>query len=282
MVTGKRYSQMKIKVYSRACAILLLISPITNAAVESDMDLARAALNPLAVNKEARYYTLPFVDYSNTNYNNTHSTQNILELKPVIPRPFTESYDLIFRTIIPIKHQPSTSGFTNGLGDINPTIFLAPAKNDWFIWGVGPTFVLPTASNQALGAGKWSIGPELALIAMPKQFMFAILTYNIWSIGGQSNRPNVNELSFQYFINYNFPHGWYITSQPVNKANWTATPSQRWTVPVGGGGGRAFRINGQAIHMGIQAYYNAIRPAKSGLWTVQFSVEFLFPDNRTA
>ena len=42
---------------------------------------------------------------------------------------------------------------------MNPTFFLSPAKPHKLIWGVGPTFVIPTATADQLGQGKFSLGP---------------------------------------------------------------------------------------------------------------------------
>jgi len=42
---------------------------------------------------------------------------------------------------------------------MNPTFFLSPAKPGELIWGVGPTFTLPTATDKLLGNGKFSLGP---------------------------------------------------------------------------------------------------------------------------
>lgn len=259
-----------------------LISAMTATTVmaESELNLAKTIQNPLGVNLEARHFTLPFVNYINYDYGANQQTQNILDMKPVIPFRFTPQYDLFLRTIIPLTHQPSTNGYINGLGDINPVIFLGPAKNNWFIWGIGPSVIMPTATHQELGAGKWSIGPELALIAMPDKWTFAILTSNVWSVAGQSSRPNVNLFSFQYYITYNFPHGWYVTTQPSLTANWMAVKSQQWTVPFGLGLGRAFRIKNQGLNLSLQAYNNVIHPKTGNRYTLQATFEFLFPDKQ--
>jgi len=262
--------------------IIFLATMFNVAYAETELNFAKTVQNPLAVNPEARYYNLPFVGYINFDYGAHNNTQDILELKPVTPFSFTQSYDLIFRTIIPFEHQPSSQGYTNGLGDINITAFFTPTKNNWFIYGVGPTFTFPTANPTTLGAGKWSMGPEIVLIAMPNQWTFALLTDNIWSYAGQNNRPAVNQFNFQYFVTYNFKRGWYLTTQPNIIANWPERASQIWTVPVGGGVGRVFHVGKQGMNILMQGYYDPIRPTNAAQWTLQMTVDFLFPDERTA
>jgi hypothetical protein len=47
-----------------------------------------------------------------------------------------------------------------------------------------------------------------------------VLGNNLWPYAGDEDRPDVNQLLFQYFINYNLPGGWYISSAPTIRSNW--------------------------------------------------------------
>jgi hypothetical protein len=40
------------------------------------------------------------------------------------------------------------------------------------LWGVGPTFVFPTASDDALGQGKCQVGPAAVGLYLGKQWIF--------------------------------------------------------------------------------------------------------------
>src|SRR5262249_40392122 len=53
------------------------------------------------------------------------------------------------------ERNSARTGGANGLGDLNPSFFLSPAHPGKLIWGVGPTFLLPTATDPTLGQGKW-------------------------------------------------------------------------------------------------------------------------------
>jgi hypothetical protein len=81
----------------------------------------------------------------------------------------------------------------------------------------------------------------------------------------------------QYFINYNFNGGWYLTSSPIITGNWVAKPSDQWTVPIGGGFGRVFKVNDQPINISLQAFYNVVRPDNGPWWQIRFQLAFLFP-----
>ncbi len=58
---------------------------------------------------------------------------------------------------------PNT-GAQYGLGDMNATFFLSPRKPGKLIWGAGPAFALPTATNDILEQGKFSLGPSIVAL----------------------------------------------------------------------------------------------------------------------
>ena len=113
---------------------------------------------------------------------------------------------------------------------------------------------------------------------MPEHWVLGLLTSNIWSFAGDSNRSAVGQFSFQYFISHTFPNGWFITSSPTITANWKKPSDQQWTVPFSLGAGREFHWGSQSITLSMQAYYNVIRPSSIGPnWQLQLALELLFP-----
>src|SRR5215467_3415040 len=65
--------------------------------------------------------------------------------------------------------------FPFGLGDINQTFFFSPAKAAELIWGVGPSFNLPTATATPLGSAKFSMGPSAIALTTPKPWVIGAL-----------------------------------------------------------------------------------------------------------
>jgi hypothetical protein len=84
-------------------------------------------------------------------------------------------------------------------------------------------------------------------------------------------------MTFQYFINYNLPKGWYLSSAPIITANWEVSQPNRWTIPVGGGVGRIMRIGFQPVNLSAQFYGNPVRPSGTSPWGMRLSIAFLFP-----
>lgn len=60
-------------------------------------------------------------------------------------------------------------------------------------------------------------------------------------------------------------------------ASWTARASDKRTVPVGGGGGKLFKIGPLPVNTQLQGFYNADRPKDTAQWQLRFQLQFLFP-----
>jgi len=245
------------------------------AAEEGTEELAKKAQNPVA-----NMISIPFQNNFNFGVGPGNDMQYVLNIQPVIPIHLSADWNLITRTIAPVIYQPEMTvgaGSTFGLGDINTTLFLSPAKPSKFIWGVGPILQFPTATDSVLGTGKWSAGPAAVGLVMEGHWVVGALANNIWSYTGQSDRPSVSQFLFQYFINYNLPEGWYLTSAPIITANWEAESGNKWTVPLGGGVGKIWRIGKLPVNTQLQAFYNVEKPDLAADWSLRFQVQLLFP-----
>jgi hypothetical protein len=241
---------------------------------ESQEALAKAAQNPVA-----KMISVPFQNNFNFGVGPNNAVQYNLNIQPVIPISLSEEWNLITRTIMPIINQPSPAPGVRsafGLGDINPTFFLSPAKSGNFIWGIGPTFTFPTATDSMLGNGKWSAGPAAVALTMEGHWVVGVLANQQWSFAGWGDRA-VSGLLVQPFVNYNLPHGWYLVSAPIMTANWKAESGDRWTVPVGGGIGKIQRFGKLPLNLQLQAFYNAVTLDSGPDWQLRFQVQFLFP-----
>jgi hypothetical protein len=238
-------------------------------------ELAKAVQNPVA-----SLISVPVQNNSNFNVGDFNRTQDVLNIQPVIPAKLNEKWNLITRIIQPIVWQPypdQNAGGQYGLGDMNPTFFLSPARPGKVIWGVGPAFVIPTATSTILGQGKFSLGPSFVALTQPGHWTLGALVNNVWSVAGSNNRPAVNQMLLQYFVNYNLKKGWYISISPILTANWEASSGNVWTVPFGGGVGRIMKLGFQPVNLTAQFYYNAVRPDGASSWGMRLQLAFLFP-----
>jgi hypothetical protein len=243
--------------------LIALLSWPTFASADTLEDLAKQAQNPVA-----NLTLVPFQNNTSYGVGPYNRTQNVLNIEPVIPFALNEHWNLITRTIVPIVSQPNIAhptGGNTGLGDINPTFFLSPRLSKTFTFGLGPTFLLPTATNHNLGNGKWGVGPGLVVVATPGHWVTGTLLNNIWSVAGQQDRVRVDQMTFQPFINYNLPGGWYVGGSPIITSNWVASPGDKWLVPLGGGIGRIFRTGSHVyVNLDVEAFYNVVTPNNNG------------------
>lgn len=224
--------------------------------------------------------SVPIQNNSNFAIGPFDRTQGILNIQPVIPVKVSTNWNLITRIIQPVVWQPysnATTGGEYGLGDMNPTFFLSPRKSGKVISGFGSSFVMPTATNDILGQGKFSMGPSLVVLTQPKHWTLGFLFNNVWSVAGSGSRSDVNQMLLQYFVNYNLKKGWYLSSSPIITADWKASSRNIWNVPLGGGVGRVTKFGSQAVNLLAQVYGNAVHPAGASSWGLRVQIAFLFP-----
>ena len=238
-------------------------------------ELRKAAQNPVA-----SLISVPIQENWNFKIDPNNRTQNILNIQPVIPASIGKDWNLIVRWIAPIVFQPDPStaelGYY-GFGDMNPSFFISP-KRSKVIWGVGPAFLLPTATNTGnLGTGKWSVGPTGVVLVQPGKWTLGGLWNNVWSVAGHQDRADVNQMLFQYFINYNLSKGYFLTWQPTITANWEAADGSKYVVPLGGGIGRIMKLGAQPVNIGAQVYGNPVHPPGGSPWSLRVQFTMLFP-----
>ena len=247
--------------------------------------------------------SVPFQNNINFPIGEFSRIQDVLNVQPVIPFRLSEDWLIISRWITPVVYQPNLGsacrpsgpastevceireqdsrpdGGANGLGDMNPTFFLSPAHPGRLIWGFGPSFLAPTATDPTLGQGKWGAGPSIVLLTQPKHWTIGFLSNNIWSFAGNLGRRHVNQFLTQYFITYNMKHGWFLTESPIITSNWLAPDHNRWLVPFGAGFGKITRVGTQPVVWQLNTYYNVIHPQDLPYpkWQVRLQVALLFP-----
>jgi hypothetical protein len=195
---------------------------------------------------------------------------NLLNFQPVLPIPIGEKLILINRPGIPLVTSPTfniESGdveHTTGLGDIVWPLMLGPGKASGFIWAVGPTFTFPTASNDALGKGKYQAGPAVLALYMNKKWVVGTLAQQWWSFAGDDDRPETSSLAAQYFIWRMLPNAWQVGMAPLALVDWKADSGNKVTLPVGLGVGKTFKLGKMPIKIIAEAEYTVVRPDNLG------------------
>jgi hypothetical protein len=244
---------------------------------DTDTEISKEIENPVT-----RRITLPLryeADFLDGAY---YATKDIFSIdQAVVPLQLNEDWALITRTKLPVEVEPPKKlgdHWATGLSNGYTTFFLSPEHGEGFYWGVGPVLYFPTATNLTVGVNKWGSGPSAAFIKQDESpWVFGAVANNIWSFGGPpSSSDRTNQLLLNPFISYHFAEGWSVGSSPNITTNWIASGG-KWTVPVGGGFAKAFRLGEQPIKLEFDAYYDAFRPkADNDTWLLQVTVTFQF------
>jgi len=236
-------------------------------------DLAKKSQNPIA-----NIISLPLQNNTSFGVGPNEATNNTLNIQPVLPVTIGK-FNLINRFILPAQWQGEVVdgiGSQSGLGDLTYEGFFSPAKASKVTWGLGPALIIPTATDDRLGSGKWSAGPAFVVLTSPGSWVIGAIVQNTWSFAGDDDRSNVNFFFSQYFVNYNIKNGWYLSSAPIITANWEAESGDQWTVPLGGGAGKLHHIGKLPVDFQVQAFYNVVKPEFGADWSLRVQAKALF------
>lgn len=270
MVT--RYSR-----YLAPIVIVLGVAPAVAQAQQNADELAKQLSNPVA-----SLISVPLQYNADFNIGPEDGTKQYVNIQPVIPKSISEDWNLITRVIAPVIYQDDVfgdSGSQFGLGDITPTLFFSPKKptsNGW-IWGVGPVFLLPTASDDLLGSEKWGVGPSaLALKQTAGGWTYGALVNHIWSVAGEEDRADISSTFLQPFLAKQLPGGRTLSFNLESSYDWK---SEKWNVPINIGYSKVTRWGGQMLSLAGGVRYFVETPGDGPDWGVRFTLTLLYPEH---
>lgn len=199
-------------------------------------------------------------------------------IQPVIPFSISEDWNVISRTILPVVDQEGLAAAgdgldASGLGDITQSFFFSP-KESSPIWGVGPVFLFPSATDDLLGVEKWRIGPTAVVLKQDGPWTYGALANHLWDVAGDDSRASVNATFLQPFVSYILPTKTTLTLNTETTYDWT---NEQWTVPLNFQVSQLFKIGDQPVQAFVGARYYAEKPAGGPDWGIRMGLTFLFP-----
>lgn len=249
-----------------------LFLALSLSAAAQDADLAQKLANPVAdlisVPVQSNY------DFGIGPGDGTKWTTNI---QPVIPFGINDDWNVISRTILPVVDQEGIAlGGANdafGLGDTVQSFFFAPKTSDP-IWGIGPVFLIPTATDSLLGSEKWGAGPTAVVLKQDGPWTYGALANHLWSFAGDDSRDDVNATFFQPFVSYITPTKTTFTLNSETTYDWT---NEQWNVPVNFIVSQLLKLGDQPVQLFAGARYYLETPDGGPEWGLRSGITFLFP-----
>ncbi|MQY49030.1 transporter [Rhizobiales bacterium RZME27] len=264
---------MKSTIVLQTTALLLACS--MRIAYAQDADLAKQLSNPVA-----SLISVPFQFNYDRGYGPQDGHRSVLNIQPVVPISLNEDWNVISRTIIPVIWQDDVAGESGsqfGLGDVLQSFFFSPKQPTagGLIWGVGPAFLLPTATDPLLGSEKFGLGPTVVLLKQDSGFTYGALVNHIWSVAGDSSRADISSTFLQPFVSYTTPDAWTFTLNTESSYDWK---NDEWAVPVNVSVAKLVKLGEQPVSFQVGARYWASSPDNGAEgWAFRAGVTLLFP-----
>jgi hypothetical protein len=224
--------------------------------------------------------------------------------QPIMPFEWSKNWKLLTRPTLPIiwstdvptgrrwNSSPVGSGSVvilqpdgsttfdskEGIGDFTLPMMFSPKKPagaKWG-WGLGPTFVFPTGSNDALTQHTFQAGPAALVTYKTKKFTAAFLGQYWWDYAdtGSSNVGSSHG-SLLYSLWWNRPNAWQIGMNPTITYNDKAEggSDNKWNVPIGGGVAKMILIGNTPVKIQVALEKSIVRQDEFGLdWNFRVNV----------
>ncbi len=174
---------------------------------------------------------------------------------------------------------------TTALGDIMFWTMLSPAEpmtlpdDSNFVWGLGPAFMFPTATENQFGTQKWSMGPSAITMRMGKKTTLGLFQQHLFSYAGDGDVDDVRMSQFQPIYWYKLPWGqWQVGGFPMITVDWEADSDNRLTLPLELGVSNTFFVGPMPLRVGIAANYSVVAPDDYGQrWGIKIFIVPVIP-----
>lgn len=203
---------------------------------------------------------------------------NSFKFQPVAPLLLTEKVRLITRPVFQFQsfETPTTTpsglkwDMEHGLGDTVLLTAFAPADLGENVWGIGPTWIFPTATDDSLGSEKWAVGPVATVFHLGKTWVLGGILQHWWDYAGDDDRADINLTDFQYVIRYKINPFTQIGTGPNVRYNWE---TDELSLPIGIGMDTTTKWGNTILRFGFDFHYYLEQDDVFGpKWNLRFFV----------
>jgi hypothetical protein len=247
--------------------LAILLACAAPAYAQDADELARKLSNPVAA-----MISVPFQYNYDEAIGPAEGHRHLLNIQPVIPASIGEDWNLISRVIDVF----GPSGSQSGLGDVVASFFFSPKAPTagGVTWGIGPVFMLPTATDDLLGGEKWGAGPTAVVLKQSGPWTVGALVNHIESFAGSDTRGDVSATYFQPFLSRALGQGQTFGIGMESTYNWE---TEDWNGPVNLSYSKVTRWGNQMVSLagGVRGYLET--PGEGPDWGLRFTITLLYP-----
>lgn len=251
----QRVSGAPRRVLLVGCALIVAIAaPLAAQDRPTEAEAAQAAEEERAQanNPLASAYALNLQNYYvPTLFDVPDESINTAWLRGVIP-----IWRTVTRASLPLASRPSGSGeSTSGLGDFNMFVAYLLVSKPTLSLGLGPLLVVPTATDDALGQGKWQAGAAAVVFYVTRAVQVGGLLTWQGSFAGDSDRPSTSIFATQPFAVWQLGKGTYLRSTGI----WSFDlKSGDYSVPIGFGIGQVLKAGGIVYNIFLEPQFTIL------------------------
>jgi hypothetical protein len=170
---------------------------------------------------------------------------------------------ILLRATMPFSTTPrgytpaGVPAYSSGMGDFNffaTYTFSKPGAKT--LLGVGPQVVIPTATSDYTGAGKWQVGGAFVAFnaSSPVLQWGGLVTYQI-SVAGDDDRADTSLLVVQPFLMFQLGKGAYLRSTALWNFN---LEDSAYNVPIGVGAGHVIKADSKVFNIFLEPQFTML------------------------
>lgn len=235
-------------------------------------ELAKELANPVAP-----VISVPFQwNFDRGRGTNQAGTDQTLLIQPVIPISLSGGDSFIARPIVTAEWLNNVNGYTGaGMSNTQLETFYVPKSNSSWLWGVGPYLASPAGSSGRFGSNQTGAGASAIVLNRQGNFVYGLLTFQSWSVGGSPQYGTANNFYAQPFINYVTSTAWTYSLNTQSNYNYDA---RRMSNPMNFTISKLERIGNTPTQFTVGVRYNISSiPGGPQGWGGRATITFVLP-----
>jgi hypothetical protein len=264
--------------YSTQLCLLALVLVATSLALADGVPLPNYTPSDLVKQANAPISSmlqLRFQDAYSPSWHGVSGQGNAFGISVTAPLPEFRLIPVAQLSLLRIPVALTVPTQPTGFGDISLVALPVLRASKYFVAGVGPILVFPTATVPTLGQGKWQAGPAASAAWSTREWMIGVLVENPISFAGDANRRAVNQLYVQPFLSVGLGDGWFLRSEPQMIIDWE---THEQLIPIDLGFGRVFNIGRQSVSAFIEPGWTVAYDGPAPRYSISFNFVLLYPD----